>query len=192
MPGLNKSWLALFIILLSMLVSPALLASNEEQTLRQSVYWLRTSVVSSAGVVSESPQYKLTATLGQAHPVGWSTSQEYQLHAGFWQIFTELISTDAALPEVPANALYQNYPNPFNPQTTISYSVATTSPVAVLIYDLEGKRVRTLVRDIVPAGSYQVNWDGRGDNGQTVPSGMYFCRLEIGGYTSVKKMLMLK
>jgi hypothetical protein len=88
--------------------------------------------------------------------------------------------------------LFQNYPNPFNPRTTIAYQVPQASQVSLVIYNLLGQRVRTLVKTTQPSGCYQVDWDGRDEWGRSVASGIYFFRLAAGPYTSVRKMTLLK
>ena len=74
------------------------------------------------------------------------------------------------------NELGQNFPNPFNPVTTVSYSIAEEGPVEIVVYDVGGRIVRTLVDDLREAGRYSVPWDGRNDAGQPLASGVYFVR----------------
>jgi len=95
---------------------------------------------------------------------------------------------------VTQGSLSQNYPNPFNPTTTISYLVpdGVAQRVRLVVYDVSGARVRTLVDREQAGGSYTVDWDGRNDNGQAVGSGLYFYRLVERNYTQTKKMLLLK
>ncbi len=88
--------------------------------------------------------------------------------------------------------LQQNYPNPFNPSTTINYSVARAGKVELTIYDLLGKKVRTLVAANNSAGEYAVLWDGRNDADRRVGSGSYYYKLRVGEHTSTKRMLLLK
>lgn len=71
----------------------------------------------------------------------------------------------------PLHSLFQNYPNPFHATTTIAYTVEQPGPVTLTVYDVLGRRVRTLVDVDQPAGSYQVDWDGRDASGQPVASG---------------------
>lgn len=88
--------------------------------------------------------------------------------------------------------LFQNYPNPFNPRTTIKYQVPQTSRVSLVIYNLLGQRVRTLVKATQQSGTYQVDWDGRDEWGNSVASGIYFFRLAAGPYARIRKMTLLK
>ncbi len=97
--------------------------------------------------------------------------------------------------------LGENYPNPFNPSTTISFNLAAEhterSPAfdgnaEIVIYNLKGLKVKTLVNEKLDAGSHQVVWNGKDNNGKNASSGVYFYRLKSGNYTSTKKMILLK
>ncbi len=88
--------------------------------------------------------------------------------------------------------LSQNYPNPFREATTIAYAVERAGPVTVAVYDLLGRRVRTLVDREQPPGAYQVAWDGRDAGGQPVASGTYFYRLRVGEAVSSKQAIRVK
>ena len=79
------------------------------------------------------------------------------------------------------------YPNPFNPSTTIEYTIPSSSRTSVVIYDLLGRNVTTLVDSFKNAGNYSVNWMAN-----NVPSGVYFCRMESGNLFETKKMMLLK
>jgi len=95
-------------------------------------------------------------------------------------------------------ALGQNYPNPFNPSTRIEYWVpegaraGDRSNVSVVVYDVHGARVRTLVSESRSAGHYLARWDGRDDRGTPVSSGIYFYRMTTGSFAAVRKMVLLK
>jgi hypothetical protein len=89
--------------------------------------------------------------------------------------------------------LLQNYPNPFNPSTTIQFSIPSTSPVRLEIYNVLGQRVRTLVNEeMLHAGVYNVTWNGRDEHNRVVSSGMYVYRITSGGFVASKSMLFLK
>jgi hypothetical protein len=86
-----------------------------------------------------------------------------------------------------------NFPNPFNPSTTIRYTVPSPgAPVRLVIYDLTGQRVRTLVNEEKDGGTHLAVWRGRDDAGGDVASGVYFYRMDIGGYRAERKMVLLK
>ncbi len=89
-------------------------------------------------------------------------------------------------------ALGQNHPNPFNPRTEIRFALPADGEARLAIYDLSGRRVRTLVEGSLPAGTHHVVWDGTDDAGQALASGVYFYRLETAAQTLSRKMLLLK
>jgi len=93
--------------------------------------------------------------------------------------------------------LLQNYPNPFNPETWLPYQLAEDADVSVVIYDALGQRVRQISLGSQSAGAYldknrAAYWDGRNGQGELVSSGVYFYQLRAGGYTSVKRLVVLK
>ncbi len=89
--------------------------------------------------------------------------------------------------------LLQNYPNPFNPETSIRYNLDRASRVTLEIYDLLGRRVRTLVRGALqPAGFYSVSWNGRDDRNRPVASGVYVYRLSTPEQSFTRKMILMK
>jgi hypothetical protein len=102
--------------------------------------------------------------------------------------------TPAVYVPVQSAAMSQNYPNPFNPITRISYWVPDggSRHVDLVIYDVTGARVRTLVSGDVTSGKHEVEWNGRNDHGEMVGSGMYFYRMVQPNYKATKKMLLLK
>lgn len=98
--------------------------------------------------------------------------------------------TETAVPK--EFSLSQNYPNPFNPSTTISYALSQNAQVKLLVYNILGQKVKTLVDEYQAAGYKQVTWDGKNDQGQEVSSGIYFYKIEAGSFTKTAKMSMLK
>jgi hypothetical protein len=96
--------------------------------------------------------------------------------------------TYADKPEVPTKfALYQNYPNPFNPTTTILYDLPQRARVKLVIYNILGQEVATLVNAEQEPGRYNVKFDASG-----LPSGIYFYRLEAGKFVEQKKTILIK
>ena len=86
-----------------------------------------------------------------------------------------------------------NYPNPFNPITTIKFTTDSTGKnTELIIHNIRGQKVKTLVNEKLDAGNHSVIWNGTDDNGEVVSSGVYFYRLNSGRYTSVKKMILMK
>jgi photosystem II stability/assembly factor-like uncharacterized protein len=98
------------------------------------------------------------------------------------------VSVEQTSSEIPQNYLLsQNYPNPFNPETRISFSLPNSSYVSLVVYDITGKEIRTLVSENLRAGVYEYEW-----NGIDLPSGVYFYRLQTAQFTYTKKMILLK
>ncbi len=156
-------------------------------------YTLKTSVVGSAGGQGTSANFSTIGILGQPGPIGSGAGGEQRLYSGFCYSFQRLAwLTHVALPELLTNELNQNYPNPFNPATTIEYVVATKSLVTISIFDVRGRKLRSLVRENQSPGRHKAVWDGRDDRGRQVSSGLYLCRMNTGEFNSVVKMLMLK
>lgn len=88
--------------------------------------------------------------------------------------------------------LSQNYPNPFNPETTIEYALPKTAFVTLKIYDMLGQEVRTLVNEFQQTGVKSVNWDGKNDDRQLVPSGIYIYQIVAGEFAKSARLLLLK
>ena len=105
-------------------------------------------------------------------------------------MITGIQETGAGVPTV--YALSQNYPNPFKTKTGIHYQLPQPNVVTIVIYNVSGQRIRTLVNEHKGAGFYTVHWNGQSQNGQKVSSGVYFCRMIAGEYTSVKKILLTR
>ena len=103
-------------------------------------------------------------------------------------------SASLALQTLPVEfALADNFPNPFNPATTIQYALPQAADVVLIVYNVVGQPVRTLVAEHQGAGRYVVDWDATDDGGHRLSSGMYFYRLQAGDeFREVKKMLLLK
>ncbi len=90
--------------------------------------------------------------------------------------------------EAPSSfSLYQNYPNPFNPNTKINFDIPKSSYVKIIIYDMLGKEIVTLVNEKLTPGTYSVDW-----NASDFPSGIYFYRMQSGNFNQTKQMLMIK
>ena len=99
--------------------------------------------------------------------------------------------------QVQETRLLPNYPNPFNPETWFPYELSTDANVAIHIYDMHAQRIRVLDLGHRKAGVYlskhsAVHWDGRNQTGEAVASGVYFYRLQAGGFTALRRMLVLK
>ena len=89
-------------------------------------------------------------------------------------------------------SLNQNYPNPFNPVTTLRYDIPENSHVNIIIYDILGRQVRTLVNQTQDAGFKSVLWDATNDFGKQVSAGVYLYQIQAGEFVQTKKMVLLK
>ena len=128
----------------------------------------------------------ITAHNGIVRPI-WTRNDGSSL-----SIWTALIDfttnvqlTGNSVPE--EYSLSQNYPNPFNPSTSIKFAVPREGFVKLTVYDLTGREVKSLVNETMNAGEYTVSFDG-----PELASGSYFYRLDAGGYTITKKMILVK
>ena len=101
-----------------------------------------------------------------------------------------LSADDSVVPEV--FALHQNYPNPFNPTTTLKYDLPEAVNVRVMIYDLMGRKIRSLVNERQDAGFRSVQWNAADDLGLQVSAGMYIYTIHAGDFVQTRKMILLK
>jgi len=89
--------------------------------------------------------------------------------------------------------LYQNYPNPFNPTTNISFSIVEESKIEILIFNLKGQKVKTLVKTTYQKGNHSILWNGEDNFGSSVSSGLYLYKLQVNDRTiETKKCVLLK
>lgn len=108
-------------------------------------------------------------------------------------IFVEVREDDT--PELPEleTKLIGAYPNPFNMSTAIRFVIADEEPVSLTVYDLRGRRVRTIInKEELSAGTYSLIWDGYNDNRRPAASGVYFYRMKTESFDESKKLLLLK
>ena len=104
---------------------------------------------------------------------------------------TDVFEPDQA-PLPSGYALVQNYPNPFNLSTRISFTLPRRTRVELSIYNVLGQLVRDYAPEILPAGSFSVEWNGDSNDGRTLASGIYFYRLVASEFVATRKMVLLK
>lgn len=150
--------------------------------------------------ICTDPHFPLDQFLGM-HVEIWGYLQQciepfiMEFHITGLHVFTSDVGEDMESCSITNFALEQNYPNPFNPVTTIRYAVSGSQiplHTTLTIYNVMGQKVRTLIDEPKSAGNYEVIWDGKDENGQSVASGIYFYRIRAGDFTATKKMVILK
>ena len=149
--------------------------------------WIRT--------MSGLPVSNASTLLGNAGKVAFMGTSAYLAYyfddsngGGVWRREAAQLSTPTHANKQPTDfQLEQNYPNPFNPSTTITYQLPIASNVSLKVFDMLGREVATLVNERQNAGQYQVRFDAT-----RLASGMYFYRLQAGGYIETKKMMLVK
>ncbi len=133
---------------------------------------------------------------GQILQIGFmNTATLYQSSGIFYDNVEFAPSTgveDPASPAAIGAILSQNFPNPFNPKTQIAFELQRSSSVDLAVFDVEGRRLATLVSGRLDAGSYQETWDGRTDRGLAAASGQYWYRLKTAGGEISRGMLLIK
>ena len=106
---------------------------------------------------------------------------------------TNALSLDENLTIPTQFALHQNYPNPFNPSTQISFDIPEGSELVSLnIYNILGKKVSTLLNNVVNPGKHKIEWNAKDNEGNPVASGIYFYELSSSSFTARKKMLLIR
>jgi len=150
------------------------------------------------GVPQASALYRRMVDLGQDRMPPLSTAVvDVEGSAVVRQWIEGLGASTVVASQVPAQpadfVLEQNYPNPFNASTAIGYTLARAETVNLLVFDLLGRKLRVLEREMEKtAGFYTITWDGRDTQGRPVGAGVYFYRLYAGEFTQVRKMILVK
>lgn len=160
------------------------------------------------GIIQKSYYFQATPNGGRTwHPTGFNTPFWGTVDQMAYNKYGDILAlgngalciykkepgagADFALEQTPSsgmkNILMQNYPNPFNPETVISYDLAQESKVKLKIYDMLGSEIAELVNESQAPGSYNVKWNASG-----LPSGIYIYRIEAGGYSFSRKMMLIK
>ena len=100
------------------------------------------------------------------------------------------VGSETIIPEV--FTLHQNYPNPFNPTTQIRYDLPENGFISINIYDVMGRKIKSLINMKQDAGYRSINWNAANDMGQPVSAGMYIYTIQAGGFRQTRKMVLLK
>jgi hypothetical protein len=103
------------------------------------------------------------------------------------------VTSEGEEPTVPGDyTVQQNYPNPFNPSTQISYTLQKADKVEIVVYNIHGQKVKTLVSAYQSPGNKSVVWDGTDDSGNRLSSGIYVYKVTAGEHSVTKKMTLAK
>jgi hypothetical protein len=144
------------------------------------------AIAGGGGIVSDASN-RILFTIGQpaAGPIPGSP---FAIHAGYLgadYVITGVVGKGPNIPTV--FALHQNFPNPFNPSTTIRYDVPHSSHVSLVVYNMLGQEVATLVESEQGAGYQEVRFDAT-----SLASGVYFYRLQAEDFIQTMKLMLLK
>ncbi|MCY7362122.1 MAG: T9SS type A sorting domain-containing protein, partial [Ignavibacteria bacterium] len=132
--------------------------------------------------------YALTFDLSIVYPNRKIRATTYGNGVYERKLFENPVSVNSVNSNVVNNfKLYQNYPNPFNPGTKINYVLRVTNYVSILVYDVLGNEVKSLINQQQIAGNYEVEFDG-----SNLASGVYFYKLQSGSFSETKRMLLIK
>jgi hypothetical protein len=135
----------------------------------------------------------VTVTLEEKTGNGSSIAIDYELTDIHFNVInidisvSNILSTSVSV-NIPSKfELKQNFPNPFNPTTTISFSIPSKLHVTLKVFDLLGKEISCLASEELSTGTYERQWYAN-----TLPSGVYFCRVQAGSFSDTKKLILLR
>ncbi len=136
-------------------------------------------------------------TFYSAVPMEWDTENEY---SGSYVMLQRMLSSAAGFynpekahqPDVEQIGLFPNYPNPFNASTHIDYYLPRGGVARIAIFDIQGRRIKTLVNASKPSGQHSTTWNGYTDSSRQVGSGVYLYQLQCNGQTRNRKLILLK
>ena len=156
-------------------------------------YMIGNGVFGNGGGKITGGGYIINGTLGQPC-VGVVSNDSYQIMSGIGHnihgvLWTTHVQEDFEQISTRPSAyrLEQNYPNPFNPTTTIRFALPRCSQVSLILYNILGQTIATLVDKQLPAGEYQVTL-----HGDRLSSGVYFYRIVAGDFAQARKLVLLK
>jgi len=142
----------------------------DDQVVNEQTYWYKLYAVDYSGNRTEHGPVSVTADFGSLTLISPNFPENYHL--------------------------YQNFPNPFNPSTTIQFDIPNlkgeTLNAALIVYNTLGQKVRNLYSGEMSSGSYQIQWDGKNENGVRVPNGVYLYRIQTEDFVKTKKMIVMR
>ncbi|MCF7805837.1 MAG: T9SS type A sorting domain-containing protein [Candidatus Marinimicrobia bacterium] len=107
-------------------------------------------------------------------------------------VWSPTVGVNSEAPVITEYQLLQNYPNPFNPTTTIHYALPAADHVTIAVYDLQGRKIRTLVDAKQTSGWHTIKWNALNNSGVKVSAGVYFYQIQTDAFRDLKKMILLK
>jgi hypothetical protein len=111
----------------------------------------------------------------------------------FGPITLNIEGTESGIPSVPAiTGIYKAFPNPFNPHTNVIYGMDKNSHVQIEVFNVRGQRIRTLLDATVNKGWHTMQWNGKDQNGNNLPSGVYYLRMNVEGKSYSYKTTLMK
>lgn len=155
-------------------------------------YSHQNQVLSSGGGPISASIYENFSIIGEPCLSSELSGGIYSATIGFFPEPAGFVGIEDA--EIPLIKTYmsQNYPNPFNPITTIDFSLKDDSQVIIIIYNIKGQKIKTLVNDFKESGNHSVTWNGKDHDNKHVASGIYFYHMKTSNYDKIRKMIMLK
>ena len=117
-------------------------------------------------------------------------SCQFALDDIYWSGGGQILSIPNTFPD--RYLLMKNFPNPFNPITNIEYNVPENAMVNVTIYDMVGRKVKSLFNGYQDKGYKSITWNATNDRNESVPSGVYLYKIDSGKHQQTKKMLLVK
>jgi len=151
--------------------------------------------VAGLGVLSEPSESNSIAEIKLSNQSG--EDQSVTLYYRVWDSSAKIVESAQISLDVQSlipdkYSLRQNFPNPFNPSTSIRYTLPENEDVKLIIYNIRGEEIRTMVSDYQTAGYYQMEWNGDDTQGRKAAAGLYFYRLTTPAFSDVRKMVFLK
>ncbi|MDZ7314850.1 MAG: fibronectin type III domain-containing protein [candidate division KSB1 bacterium] len=159
-----------------------------ERRMNDETEWRQIGFVAGVGTTAEAREYRFV----DAPPIGSLQYRLKQIDTNGAYEYSGIVGIVLTAPR--AFALLQNYPNPFNPSTTIAYEVpaGVTGRLTLQVYDLLGRKIRTLEDKEIQAGYFSISWDGLDDQGRPAPTGVYLYQLCAGDYQATRKMIKVQ
>jgi len=151
--------------------------------------WINDEGISIKCITQEGTEGSVEAEI-EARAIRFDLNERYQ-----GELADEYIieyDPDAGSETLPEFMMYQNAPNPFIYETTIDFVVTKENLISIEIRNLQGQLVRLLLDQHVPVGSHSLTWDGKSEDGSSVPPGIYFCRMRSEGNSIAKKLVKLR